>query len=82
MFTATPYEQIATTMSATPTALLVPSPSDGSATSTTPRSPMPSPVITPRAGSLRAMSDATTAVASGTPPLSMPVTADDTRCSA
>src|SRR3954454_9119843 len=77
-----PYDARATTISITPTRLLLPWPADGSATSTAPAGPTASPVAMPRDGALLAILDATAAANSGMAPFSMPVSAEETRCSA
>ena len=54
----------------------------GQATSTVPASPTASPAARRRDGARRASTEATTAVNSGFAPFSIPVRAEETRCSA
>ena len=82
---AKPYDVSANTISSTPNAW--PSPGSGAATpghaiSTAPVKPTARPTSTPRAGRRRASRLATAAANSAVAPFSMPVSADDTCCSA
>ncbi len=76
-----PYEMSAATISVTPNALLDP-PSAGTAITTAPPKPMTRPASVPRSGNRCASRLATAATHSGVAPFNMPVSADDTCCSA
>ena len=78
---AMPYESSAKTISMIPNALLDP-PRPGNAITTAPAKPTARPVITPRDGSACASRAAIAATNSGVAPFSMPVSADETCCSA
>src|SRR5262245_57863194 len=71
----------AATISVTPNALLDP-PSAGSAITTAPPNPISRPANVPRAGNRCASALATAATERGVAPFNIPVSADDTCCSA
>src|ERR1700722_9569240 len=82
MLSANPYEVSAAKIMPTPAAVLCPSRMEGSAIKMAPPMPTANPANTRPEGARRAMTAATTAVNKGLAPFSIPVSADETCCSA